>query len=213
MKKIFAFAFAASLMLISASANAQIHVDAGYVQTPEITTSSNTSQTAHYNGAYAGLGFTLSFGDYLAIDPMVRYTYSKCNEKRWEITDNLYGTFNGVEQRIEGLIDLQARFPFSKDFTAFIYGGPRYTYALSSKGQMVYTAAMIEIKKDVDKFDENSTYSHSNFLLGCGVGVDIMQRLRIKAGYDFGLMNLYTGSASNYSIKQNMLNAGVAVLF
>ncbi len=213
MKKIFAFAFAASLMLLSASANAQIHIDAGYVHTPEVSTSGNTSNTAHYNGAYAGLGFTLNLGEYLSVDPTVRYTYSKCNEKTWAVTDNVYGTFNGVEQRVEGIIDLQLRFPFSKDFSAFIYAGPRYTYAISSKGQMVYTAAMIEIKKDVDKFDENSTSSHSNVLVGGGIGVDIMQRFRIKAGYDFGLMNLYTGSASDYSVKQNMINAGVAVLF
>lgn len=217
MKKIFAFAFAASLMLLSASANAQIHIDAGYVGTNEITTSATlsgtTSKTAHYNGLYAGFGYTLNLGEYLAVDPAVRYTYSKCNEKTWEVADAIYGTYTGTEQRVEGIIDLQLRFPFSKDFKAFIYAGPRYTYAFSSKGQMVYTAAMIEIKRDVDKFDENSTSSHSNVLVGGGIGVDIMQRFRIKAGYDFGLMNLYTGSASDYSVKQNMINAGVAVLF
>ena len=179
MKKIFAFAFAASLMLLSASANAQIHIDAGYVHTPEVSTSGNTSNTAHYNGAYAGLGFTLNLGEYLSVDPTVRYTYSKCNEKTWEVADAIYGTYTGTEQRVEGIIDLQLRFPFSKDFSAFIYAGPRYTYAISSKGQMVYTAAMIEIKRDVDKFDENSTSSHSNVLVGGGIGVDIMQRFRI----------------------------------
>ncbi len=72
---------------------------------------------------------------------------------------------------------------------------------------------MVKITKDVDKFDENSTSSHSNVLIGGGIGVDIMQRFRIKAGYDLGLLNQYTGSAANYSVKQNMINAGVAVLF
>ena len=213
MKKIFVFAFAASMMLLSISANAQIHIDAGYARTHEVTTSSNTSKTAHYNGAYAGFGYTLKLGEYFAVDPTVRYTYSKCNEKQWEVADSIYGTYTGTEQRVEGLLDFQVRLDFSKNLTAFVYAGPRYTYAISSKGQMVYTAAMVKITKDIDKFDENSTSSHSNVLIGGGIGVDIMQRFRIKAGYDLGLLNQYTGSASNYSVKQNMINAGVAVLF
>lgn len=37
--------------------------------------------------------------------------------------------------------------------------------------------------------------------------------LDVKVGYDFGLLNRYTGDAEDYRIGTGMLNVGIAVNF
>ena len=72
MKKIFTTLLAASLMLLGTQAFAQMSVNAGYLNSTQSFSESN-SKSINSNGAYAGVSFNLPISGGLAVAPGVYY--------------------------------------------------------------------------------------------------------------------------------------------
>ena len=99
------------------------------------------------------------------------------------------------------------------DMTAFIYAGPTLQYGLASKTKVEGTIAGYSGDKDVDNYADGNDYGKMNVLIGGGVGMNLMNAFQITVGYDYGLMNLYTGDADDVKHNKSYIKLGVAYLF
>ena len=50
-----------------------------------------------------------------------------------------------------------------------------------------------------------------NLYLGLGAGIEVAQAIRVNVGFDFGLLNLTTGT--NATLRRNILKIGVGYIF
>ena len=195
MKKILTLAFAASMMLLATDAFAQFHVGFGYTRTMQTAKALSSELTGDKNGVYAGVGYTLPIAGALGITPGVYYTYST------HITKNVATL---AEHNVKGILDISYKLDLANDLAFFAFAGPRYSYGLSS------TYKIDGVSETIDNYN-NSFYKKGNFLLGCGVGVEFLEVVRFQVGYDHGLTNRYDSDL--ISLKENMINAGISLLF
>ena len=97
-----------------------------------------------------------------------------------------------------------------------IYAGPTLAYGIASN--LKYTAsASIPVLGTVSKGDKVNNYDDSDYgrfdvMLGGGVAVDFFDMVRFNVGYDYGLVNRYTGDG-DMTRHRSQFNIGVAYLF
>ena len=204
---------AALLLLAEIPAVAQVSIGAGYVNSADRVKTSNTeTQVNNANGFYGGLGFTLPIAGDLSVTPGVYYTY---------LTS---GTANSVGGGIlswagttkEHYINVPVRLEYGAEilpnFRLFFFGGPTFSAGLASKTTLTGSVLGFSANTVIDNYKDTDNYGRYDILLGGGMGVDLAKRIRVTAGYDFGMLNRYTNS-DNIVRHRNQLHAGVALLF
>ena len=214
MKKIITLLAAAVMMLSASNAFAQIAVGAGYLNATDSFKNGSSTEKANSNGFYAGISFNIPIAGGLAVAPGVYYSglFSK---------DDVFSTSflnTKVDSKTqEHYINVPVNFNYgiemAPDMTAFIYAGPTLQYGLASKTKVEGTIAGYSGDKDVDNYADGSDYGKMNVLLGGGVGMNLMNAFQITVGYDYGLMNLYTGDADDVKHNKSYIKLGVAYLF
>lgn len=208
MKKIITILAAAVMMLTASNAFAQIAVGAGYLNaTDKIDDNSNA-----LNGFYAGVSYNIPIAGGLAVAPGVYYSgLFKSGELFSLSLLNTKVDSKLAEHFINVPVNFNYNFELAPDMTAFIFAGPTFQYGLASKTKIEGTAAGYSGDKDIDNYDD-SDYGKTNVLLGGGVGMNLMDSFQITVGYDYGLMNLYTGNA-DVKRHKSYIKLGVAYLF
>lgn len=196
MKKV--FAIAAALMLIGTSAFAQ-SFGAGYVQSTKKV--NNSSSVA--NGFYAGFGYSAEIMPGLSLNPGLYYEFLTSNSSA------LGGILSGktTEHYVNVPLHLSFSLPLAPSFKLFVYGGPTANVGIASttKGNI---AGVVDTNTNNYEDDD---YSRFDILAGVGGGIEVMNKLRLTVGYDWGLLDRYT--SENYTLKRNRLTAGVAFIF
>lgn len=181
-------------MLISVMANAQVSVQVGYeVNTMKSKMSApiKSETTHHYNGIFAAVDYNLSLVDRLSVAPGIGI-------------DFLFSNNYGLKYRELGLhvpIDFNYRFPINDGFSLSVFAGPTFYYGLSSK-DLAETPHYNYFGDESKRFDLS---------LGGGVWCDIVDRIRFKVGYKFGLTN--TSKLSDCTDKDNTFYISVGYLF
>ena len=103
----------------------------------------------------------------------------------------------------------------NKDVRVFAFAGPSLAIGLSSKTDVTAAVLGQSSTTNVDNYgkdDEgNCSYNRTNLYLGAGLGVDLMNMVRVSLGYDFGLLN--RSAVDKTTLKQNQFRIGVAYLF
>ena len=205
MKKILCSVLAGALMLLGTSAYAQFSVGAGYVNGKYTYTSSSSSKTSDAaNGFYVGADYTLPVGEVFGISAGLNFEMlmSK-NYNLWGITGNLK----------EQYLNLPVRLNFGFDMggsRVFAFAGPTLSYALASKAQV----GMGGFSGVVDLYEKDILDNRFDVMVGGGLGIDLMERLRVSVGYDFGMFNkLDEEDNANATFRRNRLHAGIAFLF
>ena len=194
MKKV--FAIAAALMLIGTTAFAQ-SIGAGYAQSTHKF--GKTSVAA--NGFYVGVGYTAEIMPGLNLNPGLYYEF---------LTDD--ENFSGVgllqgkttEHYVNVPLHISYGMDFAPTFGMFIYGGPTASVGIAS------TTNGAVLNTNQNNYEDDD-YSRFDIMLGGGVGVNLMKKIRITVGYDFGMLDRYKDD--DYTIKRNRLTAGVAYIF
>lgn len=191
MKKFFTTLLAASMMLAGTSAYAQISVGFGYLGSPEklSATKMDLSKSFYMNGLYAGFDNTIQFDQNMGMSVGLYYVYSAASASQMFdylelIKDFAKGTLH--EHYINVPVNLVFGADVQEGLRAFFFVGPTVSCGLSSKVK----ANIL----DVLKFNASDNYKHNYFerfdlLFGGGIGMDINNSIRIKAGYDYGLFN------------------------
>ena len=204
MKRILTSVLAASLMLLGTSAFAQVSVGAGYVN-GKYTYSSNSSHSDNANGFYAGVDYTVPVGDMFGISAGVNY------ENLMSKDYNLYGISGNLkESYVNAPVRLNVGFPMG-DSRIFVFAGPTFSYALSSKAEV----GIAGLSGVVDLYEKNILKNRFDVMVGGGVGIDLMSKLRLTVGYDLGMFNKLEDNSEGSGAKftRNRLHAGLAFLF
>ena len=205
MKKILTSVLAASLMLLGTSAYAQFSIGAGYVNGKYTYASSNSKHSDNANGFYAGIEYTVPVGEALGLSAGVNY------ENLMSKDYNLYGISGNLKEQY---INVPVRVNVGTnlgDARVFVFGGPTFSYALSSKAEV----GVLGITGVVDLYDKEILDNRFDVMVGGGLGIDLMDKLRFTVGYDLGMFNKLDSGDSDATTKftRNKLHAGIAFLF
>lgn len=202
MKKL--FAIAAGLMLIGTTAFAQ-NFGAGYVNSTQKY--NNTSSVA--NGFYAGFGYSAEILPGLSLNPGLYYEFlsSTSSDSIWFVS----GESTTVEHYVNVPLHLSYGIKFTPSFKFFIYGGPTANIGIASTTKSKISAGNASVKIDPTNNYEDKDYSRFDVLLGAGAGFEIANRIRLTAGYDWGMFDRH--ASADINLKRNRLTAGLAYIF
>lgn len=211
MKKILSTILAASMMLIGAQAFAQVSVGAGYLNSTTRTKVNDNITTVPSNGFYVGGDYTITEGKGFGISAGAYYTYLANETSK---SGSIFGIqIGGSAKTTEMYLDIPVNFNLSTDLGSslkgFVYAGPTFSLGLSSMSEASGSIAGIGGTKKIDNY-ENENYNRFDILVGGGVGVDYNQ-IRIKAGYNLGMLNRY--NTENYTVNRNVLHVGISYIF
>ena len=183
---------ASAVLLFSATTmlNAQ-GIQLGYINEATTSKIGSVSTTENVNGIQGGVTYEMSIQEPISLHYGLLYSYLFDN------TDLPKYTAHNLEIPFH----IVATFPLSGNVSAFLFGGPNFSYALSAKTKVG--------ELEIDLYDDEDM---SKFNLQAGVGGGLkFGNLSLKAGYDWGLFDLH--SSETLSIKTNKFHVGLGYNF
>jgi len=211
MKKIVTILSAALLLLAGTSAYAQMSVGAGYVNSVDsykISKNADPSKNA-LNGFYAGFSYTMPLTGGLNFTPGAYYEFLTKND-----ASNVGGL--GLNGNVtEHYLNVPLAFSYGASPAAgvrvFVFAGPTASVCLASTTDASASVAGVQIGGKTDNYDNNG-YGRFDILLGGGAGIEF-NGFRLTVGYDYGMLNRYTGGVEDVSRHTSRLHTGIAFLF
>lgn len=193
-------------MLLGTSAYAQFSIGAGYVngKYTYATSSSNSKSSDAANGFYVGAEYLLPVGNVFGISAGLNYEMLLSKDY------NLFGSITGNLK--EQYLNLPVRLNFGAevgDSRIFAFAGPTLSYALSSKA----TVGAGGFTGVVDLYEKDILDNRFDVMVGGGLGIDLMERIRVSVGYDFGMFNKLDDDDEAGTLRRNRLHAGIAFIF
>lgn len=235
MKKIYSVIAVCAALFAAVDAEAQITVGAGYNHGVVTTRTTHDTDTEGLDGFYVEATYDWNFLErswgMLALQPGVRFTYMGDSELEKEPGLTARESFN--ETYFDVPVHVKYSYPIGK-LTLSAYAGPVFSLGLTSvtkasvSGEfMDYTAKYhLYSGKLVTKGDAGSSeigpdgmtadYGRFDLKLGVGVGAAFADRFCVKVGYNFGLLNRYTGTkieGVKASWHTGVFYAGVGISF
>lgn len=213
MKKIITTLFAASMMLLATVAFAQPSIGVGFANSTDKCKSGNTT-TNNLSGFYVGGNYNINLAGALNVAPGIYYSLLTKSDASYAGMADL--KVDVTEHYISVPVMFNAGLAFADGIVGRIYAGPTLAYGLASNSK--YTAsATIPVIGTVSKGDkvnnyDDSDYSRFDIMLGGGVAVDFFDMVRFNIGYDYGLVNRYSGGG-DVTRHRSQLSVGVAYLF
>jgi len=197
MKKIFI-----TIALIAAaatSAMAQISVGAGYLSNDL----KNGSTTNNFNGFYAGANVSYGLGSGFAVAPGLYYGYLTSDGS---IAAGLLETKTN-NHYLAIPVNFTYSLPVADVLDVFAYAGPWFNIGLASKTK----GTLLGTSTEVDNYGDNGSLNRFDVALGCGLGVEVADLVRVNFGYSWGLLDL--DKADNSTTKSQGWHVGLAILF
>ncbi|MBR4734774.1 MAG: hypothetical protein IK052_01650 [Bacteroidales bacterium] len=232
MKKIFAVVLGAALMLSGTNVFAQLSVGAGWLNSTETTTYTNGDpDKSNFNGLYIGGQYNLPVVAGLGVAPglyMTALFANRTNESaQWGLTTNEKLQYR--EFAVNVPVNVNYVFEVGRDFNIFLYAGPVFQIAVSSKASYQGSAGFAGIvggttgKYTLDYFSGKVTgpdgkvtdvkdggYRNPfNIYLGGGAGIQAGQ-FQVIIGYDHSLMNFSKANDEKASRSQIKLGIGLS---
>lgn len=199
MKKI-CFILVAAAMFIAVDAKAQLGVGVGYNLLNTTATLADESEDDSLNGFYVeatyGFNFLNKKWGILGIEPGLRYTFGAEAEQE-EIL--------GIKTRAsltEHYLDIPVHVKYGYEvlpskLSVHAFAGPVFSVGLAS----TIKASADNTTVKTNNY-EDSDYGRFDLKIGIGAGITIAERFNIKVGYNFGLLNRYTGEqVDDYKYK------------
>lgn len=211
MKKFF---LTLALAAVATSAFAQIDglsVSAGYqsytlhqdysTTIPIVGTVTLKSDNA-FGGFYAGVNYSLlTFGPGISVTPGLYFS-----------TASYKNADNADVQAKQSYIGVPVNFSYFIDLVPGTlalepYAGPIFSYGLSYKG------TGNNWTDTTNYYTEDYDYGRFNVALGAGLALNIAEMIRVNIGYNYYLLNLYTGDGDGNVNRNGVLNFGVSYVF
>ncbi|MBO4469696.1 MAG: PorT family protein [Bacteroidales bacterium] len=201
----------ALVAVAATSAFAQISVGAGYLANTQKSSytsgSTTTTTTTPQSGFYAGADYTLDMGQGLGLAAGLKA--SLLSDTHTTTILGISGTTKTTEIYLGVPVQFNYSYALSNDLRLFALAGPTFSLGLSSKSK--FTNNVNDDVTITDNYGDDSDYKKFNVLLGAAAGVDVMNTIRIKVGYDLGLLN--RSAADNTKVNDAQWYVGVAYLF
>lgn len=218
MKKLFAIALTAALMLAGGKASAQVSVGAGYLnQALRVSYEKNDNKSFIENGVYAGVFYDINEGDGLGVEAGLYYSF--LTGRANILQDYLWG--KAYEHNLNLPVNINYKVDLGGGNKGFIYAGPTFTCGLASTIEANVIIATI-------KLSDNYKHDYLNrfdIKFGGGLGYEFNDLFRVTVGYSFGILDqVGDGLRAKYDdgtvkkdnaikLHRNMLNIGAAFLF
>lgn len=202
MRKSIKIMIAAALMLISASAYAQLSVGAGYLNTTLLEKQGSLSSGENFNGLYIEADWKINiYSDFIGFTPGVRYNFG---------TTSVEGV-SWNEQYVDIPLMFDFGYSFSDSFRFFAFTGPSISLGISSN--MKSSGVKVNMYEFTGEYlDGVADYGRFDLMFGYGIGADICGRVRIKAALDHGLLNRMKNNLGSVT-HRNLIRLGAAYLF
>ena len=190
MKK-FYFILVAAAMFIAADAKAQLGVGVGYNLLNTTTTLADEKEDDSLNGFYVeatyGINLLNERWGTLGIEPGLRYTFGAEAEQEKLL---------GIKTRAsltEHYLDIPVHVKYGYEvlpskLSVHAFAGPVFSVGLAS----TLKASAENTTLKTNNY-EDSDYGRFDLKIGVGAGVTIAERVNVKVGYNFGMLNRYTG--------------------
>lgn len=224
-----------SLSILFLTANytyAQLGVQAGYAYSSskgnlELGTYNEYSGTFRNSGFQGGLTYDFKIDGELGMHTGILYSFfaGKTIEKERTI-NNIFGNLTTTSNY--HFLDLPIRvtysLPVTNDFKIFFFAGPNLTYNLSGISESVINGKITwseeKSSKNLEQYDVYKDFENDllrfDLKAGFGGGVQYKQ-LGFKIGYDFGILNGYTGlvktNSNNDKYKVRRGQLGISIYF
>lgn len=192
---------AAAAILFAVSANAQTYFNFGYGLGDDKTTfGSMETDVTNSNTLFAGVSHNFGVAGNFGIEPGVNYAFNFS-----KIGDEF-----GAKNQYHGIqvpVLLNYAFLSSSDFALKLFAGPAANFGLSDKT----TTYVGDIKGLVIDNYADDSYSRLGVSASFGFGAEWCNTIRLKIGYDLGLVDL--NKSENVSYKQNLLTFSLGYIF
>ena len=211
MKKIVTILSAALLLLAGTNAFAQMSVGTGYVNSTnslKFGKNSDASTTA-INGFYAGVGYTIPISSLINFTPGVYYEFLANKNVEGEGAFTLSGAL--TEHYLNVPLTFSLGGSVAPGIRLFAFAGPTATFGLASTTDTSASVAGISLGGKTNNYD-NSDYGRFDVMLGGGAGIQF-SNVRLTVGYDYGMLNRYTGDSDSISRHTSRLHVGLGFAF
>ena len=223
-------ALAAASIVSIGSARAQgIHV--GYVNSAYTTSigDGDPSKSEAMNGFEVGFDQTFKIAKgIIAVDYGLNYTFLASDNAIFDL--GFLGKTSGkiTQHYLDIPVHLQIGVPILGVVRVFAWGGPKFIVGLSSKAtadvnilgaETTFTYNNYSGKttaaglgdNEISAVSENMpTYKRFDIMMGVGGGVELFKHVTVKAGYEWGLMNLSKTDGMSINRNQFVVSAGLS---
>ena len=190
MKKIL---LAAAVLFCCISAHAQrFNVGAGFLHGNDYSALGNTTSRYGTNGGFVSVGAEIPLDGALTVDTALRFLFQGSNE------NNVHYSSMALNLPFHGKYTMD----FGGGIAGFVYLGPTLWTSLSTTEKVGSVT--------VNLVGSDGIFKRFDVLAGAGAGVEIDKSIRLKVGYDRGLLNYSNGNAKRH---RDLLSAGVYYVF
>lgn len=210
MKKVFSFILAASMMLIGTAAIAQPSLGIGYLNSTDKVKSGSTTKTTNLSGFYVGGSYNINLAGSFGVAPGLYYGLATKSD-----ADSYFGINTNVdvtEHYLSIPVMFNAGLTFADGIVGRIYAGPSLAYGIASDTKVKGSIAGFSKDTKINNYGDDYHYRRFDVMLGGGVAVEFFDMVRFNVGYDYGLVNRYTGDG-DITRHRSQFNIGVAYLF
>ena len=210
MKKIYFILALAAAMLFAAEANAQIGLGLGYHLFNSVQKADGQKNNNELNGFYVEATYDINFLEKLwgniGIQPGLRFSYAGSFDRA-----EVYGV-PAKSSWNETYFDVPVFVKYSQDLGDlgfFAFAGPVFSCGLTSNSK----TSVNDVSTKINVYEGDPEYSRFDLKLGVGVGVTGLDNFNVKVGYNFGMLNRYTGSVRDLSYRTGVFYVGVGYAF
>ncbi|MBO7111265.1 MAG: outer membrane beta-barrel protein [Bacteroidaceae bacterium] len=183
-------------ILSFSAVNAQVAY-LGFQSVTDKTKGGNTTVSHSSSGFLLGGAMNFEIADALGVQPALEINYAGRTEKNNLLGDTKYSSWG-----VKIPIDVNYGIELAPDFILSVYAGPSIYLGLSNTGKNGNTT--------YDYYGD--TYNRFGLGLGMGAWCDIKEVVRVKAGYDLGLLNR-AQDKDNWNYNENAFSISVGYLF
>lgn len=224
----------AILILAGQKASAQLGIHAGYSRPDYVLhfTDLIENQRIGSNGMYAGADYDINLVGGLSLQPGLFWSFEYAQKSLYQV---LKVSLN--DHRLTVPVHLKYSFDVTDSFRIFAFGGPKFSMGLVSQAAIGLGLDLFDAKVKYDlysgrlnvnssqvtekiedlldyEFENGVALNRFDIQLGIGLGVQFMEHFEIKAGYDWGMLNLVRiDLTQNDSYKKDFFYVGVGYRF
>ncbi len=206
-----------SIALVAAAATtsmAQMSVGAGYLNSSSTTSvtvgEKTTTTTGASDGFYVGGDMKFDVRGGLAVVPGLYYGMLSSSGEGIDLGSLAKGNSKTTSHYLSIPVHVQYGLNLIDGLGAFVYAGPQFNLGLASTTVVTAEVLGSTTTTKIDNY-EDSDLERFDIALGAGIGFDIMDIVRVKVGYNWGLLDLH--DEENVKMNTNNFHVGVALLF
>lgn len=183
-----------------ATANAQLGIHAGYVNS---AMKGDVANSDSFNGFQVGLDYNMPIMGGFSLQYALDYTMLT---KKYNVLVDITSTGHYLNVPVRAAYT----YYFGPDFGIFAYGGPNFAIGVAGKDKASTSGGGVSVEGNDWFSGDNARYKRFDVMLGLGGGIQY-QNITLKAGYDWGLLNL--SKISNFDINRNQFNVTLGYFF